>query len=286
MDRFTSEARKALELAQDEALRLHHAHIGTEHLLLGLLRQASGRHAVALRRMGLDPSTARGAVDFLVRRGEAGASDEVGLSAGAKKAIELAVSEANQLRHDSIGPEHLLLGVVRGGEGLAASFLEGLGVTLEGARTAVTEAVRRWEPPGIGRLEVQRAGPSAGPTDPWRGLVRQVDISQIESLLADLDQVNEEIAYRRCATGPGYECGLIRFQPTEQPRNQITHVDKDVIAHVLRGRGQLTSGSTSREMAPGDVVRIPAGTPHDFAAVGEPLVLFYASVTVPEGLGA
>lgn len=316
-DRFTNRARKALQLAQEEAHRLQHNYLGTEHLLLGLLRQGDGGHAAVLARLGVDLNTARGAVEFIIGRGESRHVGEIGLTPRAKKVIELAVDEARRLDHSYIGPEHLLLGLVREGEGIAAGILESLGVGLQDVRKQVTEASAK--PGGEPRPEGGGVGPffrsafrpfrgrpalspSSGPSrqsspDPWRAFVAQVEAANVESLLAELEHVSDEIAYRRLATGPGYEAGVVRFLPkANEPAegeggwrsvgaDQVAHRDKDVVCHVLQGRGQLRTGSRVQDVAPGDLFRIPARTPHDFSALDEPLILFYASFNVPEPPG-
>src|SRR5579884_4312680 len=115
-DRFTERARHVLSLAQEEAHRFRHNYIGTEHLLLGLIREGDGVAARVLRRMGVDLNKARGSIEAIIGRGKHLVAGEVGLTPRAKKVIELAVEEARYLNHDYIGTEHLLLGLIREGE--------------------------------------------------------------------------------------------------------------------------------------------------------------------------
>jgi ATP-dependent Clp protease ATP-binding subunit ClpC len=140
-DKFTDRARKVLTLAQEEAQRFNHNYIGTEHLLLGLVREGDGVAAKVLSNMGVQLPKVRSAVEFIIGRGETMIMAEIGLTPRAKKVIELAVDEARRLNHHYIGTEHLLLGLVREGEGIAAGVLESLGVNLEKVRTQVMQVV-------------------------------------------------------------------------------------------------------------------------------------------------
>ena len=137
-DRFTEEARRVLTLAQDEARRFDHAHIGTEHLLLGLIREEDGVGARALTRLGRDLPKIRTAVEFVLQRGALPVVGEVGLTPGGKRVIELAVDEARGMGDRDISSGHLLLGLLREDEGIAAGVLRGLGVELARARGAVS----------------------------------------------------------------------------------------------------------------------------------------------------
>src|SRR6266545_801285 len=119
-DKFTERARRVLTLAQEEALRFNHNYIGTEHLLLGLVREGEGVAAKVLANLGVELNKVRSAVEFIIGRGDRAVMGEIGLTPRAKKVIELAVDEARRLGHHYIGTEHLLLGLVREGEGIAA----------------------------------------------------------------------------------------------------------------------------------------------------------------------
>jgi hypothetical protein len=136
-DKFTDRARKVLTLAQDEAQRFNHNYIGTEHLLLGLVREGEGVAARVLENMNVELPKVRTAVEFIIGRGDRPVVGEVGLTPRAKRVIELAIDEARRLGHNYIGTEHLLLGLVREGEGIAAGVLESLGVNLDKVRHEV-----------------------------------------------------------------------------------------------------------------------------------------------------
>jgi ATP-dependent Clp protease ATP-binding subunit ClpC len=126
-----------LQLAQEEAQRFNHNYIGTEHLLLGLVREGEGVAAKVLANLGVDLNKVRSAVEFIIGRGDRTVTGDIGLTPRAKKVIELSVDEARRLNHHYIGTEHLLLGLVREGEGIAAGVLESLGVSLDKVRNQV-----------------------------------------------------------------------------------------------------------------------------------------------------
>lgn len=133
-EKFSERARRVLSLAQEEAQRFNHNYIGTEHILLGLVRENEGTAAKALGGLGIELNKIRSAVEFIIGKGDTAASGEIGLTPRAKKVIELAVDEARRLNHHYIGTEHLLIGLMREGEGVAAGVLESLGVTLDKVR--------------------------------------------------------------------------------------------------------------------------------------------------------
>jgi uncharacterized damage-inducible protein DinB len=141
-DKFTERARKTLQLAQEEAQRLNHNFIGTEHLLLGLVREGDGVAARVLSNLGVELNKVRSTVEFVIGRGEVMVTGEMGLTPRAKRVIEFAVDEARRLNHHYIGTEHLLLGLVREGEGVAAGVLESLGVSLDKVRREVIQVLR------------------------------------------------------------------------------------------------------------------------------------------------
>ena len=133
-EKFSERARRVLSLAQEEAQRFNHNYIGTEHILLGLVRETEGVAAQVLSNLNVELVKVRSAVEFIIGRGERPTPGEIGLTPRAKKVIELAVDEARRLNHHYIGTEHLLTGLMREGEGVAAGVLESLGVSLEKVR--------------------------------------------------------------------------------------------------------------------------------------------------------
>ena len=133
-EKFSERARRVLSLAQEEAQRFNHNYIGTEHILLGLVRETEGGAAKVLANLNVELAKVRSAVEFIIGRGERPTPGEIGLTPRAKKVIELAVDEARRLDNHYIGTVHLLTGLMREGEGVAAGVLESLGVTLEKVR--------------------------------------------------------------------------------------------------------------------------------------------------------
>jgi len=136
-DKFSERARRVLTLAQEEAQRLNHSYIGTEHILLGLLREEEGVAAKVLVNMGTSLSKMRSAVEYVIGTGEKPGAVATGLTSRAKRVIELAIDEARQLGHSYIGTEHLLLGLLREGEGVAAGVLDSFNINLDRTRAEI-----------------------------------------------------------------------------------------------------------------------------------------------------
>lgn len=138
MERFTERARKVMAMANQEAQRFNHEYIGTEHILLGLIKEGSGVGANVLRHLKVDLPTAREQMEKLIKPGDA--EDAPGRrpqTPRAKKVIECAIEHANGLNHNYIGSEHLLLGLLSVRDGVACRVLNGLGVDREVARSEV-----------------------------------------------------------------------------------------------------------------------------------------------------
>ena len=141
-DRFNDGAKRVLALAQDEAIRHNHNYIGSEHILIGLIREEKGVAARALQTLGVELSKARTALEFIIGRGDRATSpSEMTLSPRTKKIIELAIDESRKLGHGHVGTEHMLLGLAREGEGIASGILESLGVTMAKVRHQVIQTL-------------------------------------------------------------------------------------------------------------------------------------------------
>jgi ribosomal protein S18 acetylase RimI-like enzyme len=136
-ERFTDRARRVVVLAQGEARLLDHNYIGTEHLLLGLIAEGEGVGARALQALDISLPSIRAQIEEIIGRGQTQPTGHIPFTPRAKKVLELSLREALQLGHNYIGTEHLLLGLVREGEGVAAQVLGNLGVELEDVRTVV-----------------------------------------------------------------------------------------------------------------------------------------------------
>ena len=145
-EKFSERARRVLTLAQEEAQQLNHNYIDTEHILLGLAREDEGVAAKVLGALGVSPNKVRTKVDGYIGHSEKPATGETGLTPRAKRVIELAIDEARHLGQGYIGTEHLLLGLMREGEGAAAEILESLNVTLERVRTETIRIINESSP--------------------------------------------------------------------------------------------------------------------------------------------
>lgn len=195
-EKFSERARRVLSLAQEEAQRFNHNYIGTEHILLGLVRETDGVAAKVLGSLGVELNKVRSAVEFIIGRGERSTPGEIGLTPRAKKVIELAVDEARRLSHHYIGTEHLLIGLMREGEGVAAGVLESLGVNLDKVRgetsrilTQTTQqsqgagAKSSTRTPTLDQLGIDlTAAARAGKLDPTVG--REKEIQRVTQILS------------------------------------------------------------------------------------------------------
>ena len=138
-ERFSDRARRVVVLAQEEARLLNHNHIGTEHILLGLIHEGEGVAAIALQSLGISLEAVRARVEEIVGHGGQAPSGHIPFTPRAKKVLELSLRESLQLGHNYIGTEHILLGVLREGKGVAAQVLVSLGVELPQVRRAVIQ---------------------------------------------------------------------------------------------------------------------------------------------------
>ena len=165
-ERFTNRARHTVVLAQEEARRLRHNYIGTEHILLGLLGEPDGAAGRALAGFGMSLESTRGEVTAIVSAGTTAPSGHIPFTPRAKKTLELSLREALSLHHNYIGTEHILLGLTREGEGVAAQVLQQHG-DLQAIRTAVINLAPAAGPEtgGRGRRWLRRRG-TAGPAEP------------------------------------------------------------------------------------------------------------------------
>ncbi|MCL2150355.1 MAG: ATP-dependent Clp protease ATP-binding subunit [Dehalococcoidia bacterium] len=137
-DKFSERARRVLSLAQEEAQRLNHNYIGTEHILLGLVKEEEGVAARVLVAMNVSLPKMKQSVEYVIGPGEKSGTSGTGLTTRAKRVIELAIDEARQMGHNYIGTEHLLLGLLRENDGVAAGVLDSFSINLERARAEIT----------------------------------------------------------------------------------------------------------------------------------------------------
>ncbi len=137
--RFTERAQKVIVLSQEEARRLNHNVVGTEHILLGLIAEGEGLAARSLQALGISVDNVRSEVEKVIGRGDSPPTGQIGFTPRSKRVLELAFDEARQLGHTYIGTEHILLGLIREGEGIAAQVLQNLGAELDSVRKEVSE---------------------------------------------------------------------------------------------------------------------------------------------------
>jgi len=179
--KFTKRAKQVLQLAHEEARSFNHPYIGTEHILLGLIRESEGIAARVLDDLGVKLAQARSAVEFIVGIGEGTPAADQELTARAQKVIKYAIEEANRLNHHYIGTEHLLLGLVRNGEGVATGVLDIMGVSLEQVRNQVMRVLRHGT---TGSAEQRGAAPGSAAQ-------RQSKTPYLDALGTDLTEMAE-----------------------------------------------------------------------------------------------
>jgi hypothetical protein len=156
-ERFTDRARRVVVLAQEEARLLNHNHIGTEHILLGLVHEGEGVAYLALTELGISLEAVRAQVEAEIGQGSEAPGRHIPFTPRAKKVLELSLREALQLGHNYIGTEHILLGLIREGEGVAARVLVGLGAGLDRVRGQVVQVLAS---ASAAQAEQVAAGPS------------------------------------------------------------------------------------------------------------------------------
>ncbi len=181
MERFTQRARRVLSLAQEEAERLQHNYIGTEHLLLGLMREEGGVAGRVLRDLGLEQNRVEELVERLTRASTRTTPIQLDLSPGTKKVLELAVDEARRMGHHYIGTEHLLLGLVRQSEGVAIDVLKRLGVSPEEVRRQTRRV-----------LQESPVQPQASQEEQRRPTRKQEKTPLVDQLATDLTALAQE----------------------------------------------------------------------------------------------
>src|SRR5690242_2080775 len=201
-ERFTDRARRVVVLAQEEARMLNHNYIGTEHILLGLIHEGEGVAAKALESLGISLEGVRQQVEEIIGQGQQAPSGHIPFTPRAKKVLELSLREALQLGHNYIGTEHILLGLIREGEGVAAQVLVKLGADLNRVRQQVIQLLHGYhgkepaapgaEPEheeGVRRTAVAQAAMEAR----IAGSARMFSQAQMDSLMARLEDVGSRL---------------------------------------------------------------------------------------------
>jgi ATP-dependent Clp protease ATP-binding subunit ClpA len=235
-ERFTDRARHVLVLAQEEARMLNHDHVGTEHVLLALIREGGGVAAQALKSLGVTEEAARQQVEQITGPGQAGPQPghDLAFTPGARKTLQLSLREAIALGHGYLGTEHILLGLIRDGEGVAMQVLNGLDVDPNRVRQQVIQLVsarRVHEEPGSGRVT---------------GRGRRKLLAELRSRFDSLDW-RLSVLEQRVGTSP--DVAQIDQEITQVRRDKETAIDTQDFenAAVLRDReSQLLSDRAAR----------------------------------------
>jgi mannose-6-phosphate isomerase-like protein (cupin superfamily) len=276
-DKFTERARKVLQLSQEEAQRFNHNYIGTEHLLLGLVREGEGVAAKVLASLGVDLNKVRSAVEFIIGRGERTVTGDIGLTPRAKKVIELAVEEARRLNHNYIGTEHLLLGMLREGEGIGMGVLESLGVSLASARQSVNEVLGAGasdDRPGL-------AGAAGRGINLTESAATAFSMAELSDILARFRDTDASVGYELCSEGPGYEYGVTRFPMRGDGSGwQMVHWDRDVVYQFIRGSGRVIVGENDHAVDDGTIIQVPARTSHEIRPVDNALYALQIAISL------
>jgi ATP-dependent Clp protease ATP-binding subunit ClpA len=206
-ERFTDRARRVVVLAQEEARMLNHNYIGTEHILLGLAHEGEGVAAKALEALDIQLEAVRQQVEEIIGKGQYAPSGHIPFTPRAKKVLELSLRESLQLGHDYIGTEHILLGLIREGEGVAAHVLVRLGADLDRVREEVIKLVHG------GHGEAERAvGPRPSPA------IREVLLRDVQSALRSFERRLTAIERHLGMTeGPAAAAGDVAVPASESP---------------------------------------------------------------------
>ena len=242
-ERFTDRARRVVVLAQEEARMLNHAHIGTEHLLLGLVHEGQGVAARALEALGISLEAVRREVEEIIGQGERPLSGHIPFTPRAKKVLELSLRESNELGHEYIGTEHILLGLVREGEGVAAQVLVKMGADLDRVRQQVIELLHSRggeRPPSGRRVRARSAGDLPGLLD---ALDQRLEaIERWVGMRPDLRDLDEGIARVRREKEAAIEAQDFMTAATLRDRERELVVGRDA-----REQEQVTGPSLADE---------------------------------------
>jgi len=202
-ERFTDRARRVVVLAQEEARTLDHDYIGTEHILLGLIREGDGYAARSLESLGISLDAVRQQVQEIIGRGQQAPSGHIPFTPRAKKVLELSLRESLQLGHNYIGTEHMLLGLLREGDGVAAQVLVRLGADLDRVREQVIQLLHGYQGQDVGSAGSQPGGRArAGLPDDalaWFDALdrRLTALERWVSMQPDLEDLDQDIAQVR-----------------------------------------------------------------------------------------
>jgi hypothetical protein len=238
-ERFTDRARRVVVLAQEEARMLNHNYIGTEHILLGLIHEGEGVAAKALESLGISLEAVRQQVEEIIGQGQQAPSGHIPFTPRAKKVLELSLREALQLGHNYIGTEHILLGLIREGEGVAAQVLVRLGADLNRVRRQVIQLLHG-RPSGELYAEAGLAPRPAGGSERRLQAALQARVKAIESRLPVIEQ--------RLGAGPDTSELDRQIDQARSEREAAADVQQYELAASLRDREtQLLAEKAARQ---------------------------------------
>ena len=255
-ERFTDRARRVVVLAQEEARMLNHNYIGTEHILLGLIHEGEGVAAKALESLGISLEAVRSQVEEIIGQGQAAPTGHIPFTPRAKKVLELSLREALQLGHNYIGTEHILLGLIREGEGVAAQVLQKLGADLNRVRQQVIQLLQGY----AGKAEGQpgEAAPGQGGSmvlDQFgRNLTQQARESKLDPTIGRENEIERvmQVLSRRTKNNPVL-IGEPGVGKTAIVEGLATKIIKGDVPETLKGKqiytldlGALVAGSRYR----------------------------------------
>jgi ATP-dependent Clp protease ATP-binding subunit ClpC len=238
-ERFTDRARRVVVLAQEEARMLSHDYIGTEHILLGLIQEGKGVAAKALESLGISLEAVRQQVEEIIGRGQQAPSGHIPFTPRAKQVLKLALREALELGHNYIGTEHILLGLIHEGEGVAAQVLVRMDADLDTVRQQVIELLHGYQGEGQTTAAVQRSG-KAGRGK--RKLLSEImdRLDSVESRLSALEQ--------RVGTGPDVRDLDQEIKQVRREKESAIDAQDFEAAAVLRDKErQLLAEKASRQ---------------------------------------
>jgi ATP-dependent Clp protease ATP-binding subunit ClpC len=207
-ERFTDRARRVVVLAQEEARMLNHNYIGTEHILLGLIHEGEGVAAKALESLGISLEAVRQQVEEIIGQGQQAPSGHIPFTPRAKTVLELSLRESLQLGHNYIGTEHILLGLIREGEGVAAQVLVKLGADLNRVRQQVIQLLHGYQGEGLEASAAARPG---------RGLPA--------AIATRLDNIDSRLSIVEQRAGAGPDTGELDQQIEQAQRDRRAAVD-------------------------------------------------------------
>src|SRR5438876_11351613 len=253
-ERFTDRARRVVVLAQEEARMLNHNYIGTEHLLLGLIHEGEGVAAKALESMNISLEAVRSQVEDIIGQGQAAPTGHIPFTPRAKKVLELSLREALQLGHNYIGTEHILLGLIREGEGVAAQVLQKLGADLNRVRQQVIQLLQGYAGKGEGQPGEQAPQGSMVLDQFGRNLTQLARDSKLDPVIGREKEIERvmQVLSRRTKNNPVL-IGEPGVGKTAIVEGLATKIVKGDVPETLKGKqlytldlGALVAGSRYR----------------------------------------